>query len=105
MITRTLAIIPAALRSTVNAAIYANPAFENKSEHEFSVPLYAADDEAQETPTHYWLSHPFTPEQRAAVGQLAAVFPSAIVADYTDPGFPEQKLIDLWLKVKTSSMV
>lgn len=102
---RTLCIIPAALRNTVNAAIYANPAFENKTEHEFSVPLYAANDETEETPTHYWLSHPFTPEQRAAVAQLAAVFPTAIVEDYTDPEFPAQKLFELNLKTKTSSMV
>lgn len=102
---RTLCIIPAALRATVNAVIYANPAFENKTDAEFSVPLYDAADEAQETPTHYWLSHPFTPEQRAAVAQLAAAFPTAIVEDYTDPEAPAQRLIDLGLKVKTSSMV
>lgn len=102
---KTLCIIPAALRDIVNAAIYASPAFENKTDTEFRVPLYAAADEAQETPTHYWLSHPFTPEQRVAVGQLAAAFPTAIVEDYTDPEFPAQKLSKLNLKTKTSSMV
>lgn len=102
---RTLAIIPAALRETVNGIVASHPAFPAGTPEEFSVPLYAADDEVQETPTHYWLSHPFTENQRAAVGQLAAAFPSAIVEDYTDPEFPRAKLEALELKTKTSTMV
>lgn len=104
MIARTICIIPAALRETVNGIIASHPAFPAGTPEEFSVPLYAAADEAQETPTHYWLSHPFTPQQRAAVTQLAAAFPSAIVEDYTDPEFPRAKLEALGLKTKTSSL-
>lgn len=87
-------------------AISESGAFPGRNpDGEFTVDLFAMDDVEEVTPTHSWISFPFTPGQRAAVAQLAAVFPTAIVEDYTDPEFPAQKLFELNLKTKTSSMV
>lgn len=102
---RTLVIIPANIRDTINNLIAANEAFPVARAQEFTVPLYAIDDEVQSTPTHYWLSHIFTAEQRAAISQLNAAFPTAKVFDYTDPAFPHQQLLVEGLATTKSSMV
>lgn len=100
-IQRTLVIIPAARRAAANAAIASNPAFPKGRPEEFEVPLYAVSDTNQVAPTHYWLAHPFAPEQRAAVNAMTNAFPSALVFDYTDPAFPQAKLAELGLTAKT----
>ena len=102
--TRTLAIIPAAILEGVNDDIWKHPAFQNKKQREFAVALYDINDTEETTPTHYSISHPFTGNQKSAVNQLKGKYPVAMMFDYTDPAFPAQKLIDLGLKVKTSSM-
>jgi hypothetical protein len=106
--TSTLIIIPAAYRDTVNALIASHPEFPASTAEEFAVPLYPVEDEAQETPTHYWLAHRFTPSQREAITALqAAGFPLADVTDYdlsTNPGHPGQRLVAMGLKTKTATM-
>lgn len=106
MITHTLIIIPVAIRAAVEQAIAESGAFPGRNpDGEFTVDLFAMDDVEEVTPTHSWISFPFMPGQRAAVDQLAAAFPSAIVEDYTDPEFPPAKLAALGLKTKTSTMI
>ena len=104
--TSTLIIIPAAIRDSVNQLIAARPEFPGARESEFTVPVFASGDVEQETPTHYWLCHRFTPEQRAMVAQIAAGIPSASVFDYdmaTEPGKPAEILAALGLATKRSS--
>ena len=79
--TRTLAIIPAAIRDGVNDDVWKHPSFQNKKQQEFAVPLYDINDTEETTPTHYWISHPFTGNQKAAVNQLKGKYPSAMTFD------------------------
>jgi hypothetical protein len=91
----------------VNAITASNPAFPDARQQEFTVPLYAANDEVQETPTHYWLCHRFTAEQRAVIETLKASFPDAVVVDYDmteTPGHPSTVLANLSLVTKTIVM-
>ena len=105
--TSTLIIIPAAYRDPVNGLIASHPVFPAGTAEEFVVPLYPVEGEAQETPTHYWLAHRFTPPQREAITALQAGFPLSDVTDYdlsTNPGHPGQRLVALGLTTKTATM-
>lgn len=106
MIQHTLIIIPVAIRAAVEQAIADSGAFPGRNpDGEFTVDLFAMDDVEEVTPTHSWISFPFTPGQRAAVSYLAGLFPSASVYDYTDPNAPSEILASLGLAVKRSTML
>jgi len=103
--TSTLIIIPAAYRDTLNPLIANHPAFPAATPQEFAVPLFPASDALQETETHYWLAHRFTPEQRQTITGMQASFPLAQVFDYDmndNASFPAGKLAEIGLVTRRS---
>lgn len=99
--TRLLIIIPAILHAAAEA--FAKQ-FDPNSQT-YTQELYAAADEEQAEPSHYWISalcsEATVQTVRGAV--QAGHFPGGIVETYdlrANPGFPDAKLAELQLRRK-----
>lgn len=100
----TVVVMPAALRDEANAVarqMQLSADGTEGGENTFSVPLFSIQDATDETPSHYWCTVKFTPENRAAVGAILPQFPGGSVHDYdsdSNPGFPQGVLARLNLR-------
>jgi hypothetical protein len=95
---RILAIIPAALKNTINVAVHG--AIEASSAETFRIPLNASGL-ATDAPTHYWCAPALTDAAFTTVASLQTAFPAAQVFAWdmdAQPNFPASKLAELGLK-------
>lgn len=95
----TLIVIPAVEQPGANTA--AKAYFDSVGgELTFSVPLNASGS-PEDPPSHFWCCAAFGAEKRALLDQMLPMFPGTIVEDFdddTNPGRPDEMLVELGLK-------
>lgn len=97
---RYLIIIPAADKDRANAAAQAH--FDALGgAFTFTVPLFLADAETDETPSHYWCSAEVAPANVPTLLAMQAGFPSSHINEYdlaAQPDYPQDRLATLGLR-------